>query len=317
MDMDTLLWTIFAGLVVVMLCVDLGFFHRKAHVVALKEALAWTFVWIMLALLFCVGIWLCKEPEDALNFFAAYLIEKSLSIDNLFVFVMIFTYFSVPDRYQHKILFWGILGALLMRAIFIFAGIALLNMFHWVIYIFGAFLVYSGLKLALEKEHKIHPDKNPVVKMFRKVLVITDDYVGSKFFAKKEAKWVATPLLVVLLVVESTDVVFAVDSIPAVLAITKDPFIAYTSNVFAILGLRALYFALAGILKYFCYLRFGLALVLSLVGVKMVLSGTYKVSAQLSLGLIVGILTVTMIASLLWPAKKEKTLPAAGMDEEG
>jgi tellurite resistance protein TerC len=238
------------------------------------------------------------------------LLEKSLSVDNIFVFIMIFAYFRVPALYQHKVLFWGILGALIMRAIFIAAGVTLIQQFHWVIYIFGAFLVLTGIKMATQKDKEIHPEKNPVLKLFRRFMPVTERYEDSRFFVKKGRRWFATPLFVVLLVVETTDVIFAVDSIPAILAITIDPFIVYTSNVFAILGLRALYFALAGIMQLFHYLAYGLAAILVFVGIKMLLADIYKLPIAVALGVVAGILLISVVASLLRPRRDTGVLPA-------
>lgn len=302
--MTILLWTGFILFVLIMLAVDLLIFNRKAHEIKIKEALIWSGVWIGLALLFNVGVFIWGGRQLALEFLTGYLLEKSLSVDNLFVFLMIFSYFKVPHKYQHEVLFWGILGALIMRAVFIAGGIALINKFHWIIYIFGALLIISGIKMAFVKEKTIHPEKNPVLRFFRYIMPVTNDYGEGKFFSKISGKWFATQLFVVLLIIETTDVVFAVDSIPAVLAITRKPFIVYTSNVFAILGLRALYFALAGIMKYFRYLNYGLCVILVFVGVKMLLVGVYKIPITISLGIIFCILLTSVIASIIHPEKK-------------
>lgn len=304
------MWIIFGSIVLFMLALDLGVFNRKAHTVGLKEALAWSFIWIFIAIIFGIGIFffwpdIDKAMDKSLEFFTAYLVEKALSLDNLFVFLMIFMYFNVPNAQQHKVLFWGILGALVMRAFFIAAGITLLQKFDWIMYVFGAFLVLTGFKLAFSGEHKVKPEKNPVVRTFKRIMPISDTYEGSKFFTRQAGVAMATPLFVVLLVIESSDVVFAVDSIPAVLAISRDPFIAYTSNIFAILGLRALYFALAGILKYFHHLHFGLAFILAFVGIKMLVHNQYHFTPMLSLGIIFGTLLLSIIASLIFPAKTE------------
>jgi tellurite resistance protein TerC len=276
-------------------------FHRKAHVVKIKEALIWSAVWITLALLFNLGIYFWRGEVAALEFLTGYLLEKSLSVDNLFVFLLIFSYFRVPALYQHKVLFWGILGALIMRAIFIAAGVTLITKFHWVIYVFGAFLIFTGIKMALQKGKEIHPEKNPVLKLFRRMMPVTGDYEGGKFFSKLEGRRTATPMFIVLLVVETTDVVFAVDSIPAILAITYDPFIVYTSNVLAILGLRALFFALAGIMQLFHYLHYGLSLILVFIGVKMLIADIYKIPITIALAVVAGILLFSVIASLMRP----------------
>ncbi len=296
-----LLWVGFNLFVLFMLALDLGVFHRKAHVVTTREALLWSAAWVALALLFNLGIYFWQGPKVALEFLTGYLIEKSLSVDNIFVFIMIFAYFSVPALYQHKVLFWGILGALVMRAIFIASGVALIERFHWIIYIFGAFLILTGVKMAWQKDKEIHPEKNPVLRLFRRLMPVTDRYHGGNFFVKQAGRYFATPLFVVLLLVETTDLIFAVDSIPAILAITLDPFIVYTSNVFAILGLRSLYFALAGIMPLFHYLNYGLAAILAFVGAKMMLVDFYKIPIGISLGVVAAILLISVVASLLWP----------------
>ncbi|MDZ7269026.1 MAG: TerC family protein [candidate division KSB1 bacterium] len=301
MSDQILLWVGFNLFVLLMLALDLGVFHRKAHVVKTKEALLWSVVWIALALLFNLGIYFWQGQKVALEFLTGYLIEKSLSVDNIFVFLMIFAYFGVPALYQHKVLFWGILGALVMRAIFIVSGVALIERFHWIIYIFGVFLILTGVKMAWQKDKEIHPEKNPVLRLFRRVMPVTDRYHGGAFFVRPAGRYLATPLFVVLLLVETTDLIFAVDSIPAILAITLDPFIVYTSNVFAILGLRSLYFALAGIMPLFHYLNYGLAAILTFVGVKMMLVDFYKIPIGVSLSVVAAILLVAILASLLWP----------------
>lgn len=305
MSSQVLLWIAFNIFVLAMLALDLGVFHRKAHVVKIKEALAWSAFWIALALLFNLVIYFWRGPETALEFLTGYLIEKSLSLDNLFVFLLIFSYFRVPPLYQHKILFWGILGALIMRAVFILTGITLIQEFHWVIYIFGGFLILSGIKMGLQKDKEIHPERNPVLRLFRRFMPVTDSYKDNKFFIKRAGRYLATPLFVVLLVIETTDVIFAVDSIPAILAITLDPFIVYTSNVFAILGLRALYFALAGLMRLFHYLHYGLSAILVFVGVKMLLADVYKIPVALALAVIASILLISVIASIIRPRKEE------------
>jgi len=292
-------WIIFNVFVLGMLALDLLVFHRKAHAVSLREAFTWSVVWISLALIFNLGIYYMWGSEKAMEFLAGYLIEKSLSVDNIFVFIMIFYYFAVPAIYQHRILFWGILGALIMRAIFIALGAALLTAFHWMIYVFGGFLVITGVKLLLTGDHQVEPEKNPAVRLLRRVMHVTKKYDGQRFFVRVDGRLWATPLLLVLVVVETTDVIFAVDSIPAIFAITSDPFIVYTSNIFAILGLRALYFLLAGIMDMFRYLKVGLSFVLCFVGIKMTIVDLYKIPIEISLGVIAGILTVAMAASLL------------------
>jgi tellurite resistance protein TerC len=307
MVIDIYIWIAFIAFIILLLSLDLGVFHRKTHEVKIKEALIWSAVWISLALIFNYGIYYFMGKEKALEFLTGYLIEKSLSIDNLFVFIMLFTFFDVKPQYQHKVLFWGILGALILRAIFIFAGVALISKFHWIIYIFGGFLVYTGIKMLFHNDEKIEPDKNPLVKLFKKFFPVTENMHGGNFFVKINAKTVATPLFVVLLVVEFTDLIFAVDSIPAILAVSNDTFIIFTSNVFAILGLRALYFALAGITKYFHYLKYGLSAILVFVGVKMVIVGFYKIPIHYSLFTILGILIISILLSIIFPKKEEIT----------
>lgn len=304
MTETTLLWIGFNVFVLIMLALDLGVFHRKSHEIALKEALTWTGVWIGLALSFNLFVYYQLGEELAIQFLAGYLIEKSLSVDNIFVIILIFSYFQVPSAYQHKVLFFGILGALVMRAIFIFAGIELIHRFHWLIYIFGGFLIVTGIRMLLAVESKIDPEKNVFVKLIRKIIRVTSQYHGNKLFIRKDGVLWATPLFLALIVVEGTDLIFAVDSIPAVLAISDDPFIVYTSNVFAILGLRSLYFALAGIEKYFRYLKYGLAVILIFVGTKMALADIYKIPVEISLLVIALILGVSMLASVVG-AKKE------------
>jgi tellurite resistance protein TerC len=298
------LWAGFNGFVLAMLALDLGVFHRKAHVVSFKESITWTVVWVVLALAFNGGVWHFSGSQKALEFFTGYLIEKSLSVDNVFVFALLFSYFTVPPKYQHKVLFWGILGALVMRAIMIAAGAALIAKFTWIIYVFGAFLILTGVKMVVKREEEIHPERNPVVRWFKKLMPVTADYRGDRFFLKEGGRRWATPLFVVLLLVEFSDLIFAVDSIPAIFAVTTDPFIVYTSNVFAILGLRSLYFALAGVMNKFHYLKIGLGVVLSFVGVKMLLAHTaWKIPTLLSLGVVVLILAVSVVWSLLRPKK--------------
>lgn len=304
-----LLWGGFVIFVLAMLALDLGVFHRKAHEVPLKEALVWSVVWITLALVFNVGVYYWFGTEPALQFLTGYLIEKALSVDNLFVFLVIFGYFGVPKAYQHRVLFWGILGALVMRAIFIGLGAALLQSFHWIIYVFGAILVLTGIKLLVQRNEEMHPERNPMYRLAAKVLPSTREYHGSKFFVKQAGKWVVTPLFLVLVMVEATDVVFAVDSIPAIFAITSDPFLVFTSNIFAILGLRALYFLLAGIMSRFVYLKVGLALVLCFVGVKMLIVDFYKVPIVLSLGVVVLLLGGSIVASLIKTRRQVSKVP--------
>ena len=292
-----LLWVVFNVFVLGILVLDLGVFHRKAHVVSLREALAWSCVWVSLALLFGLGIYLLRGGEKALEFITGYLIEWSLSVDNLFVFLVIFSYFAVPAIYQHRVLFWGILGALVLRALFIATGTALLSKFHWMIYVFGVFLIFTGIKLLFAGDEKIEPEKNPAVRLVRRLIKITPSFEGQRFFVRKDGMLWATPLFLVLVVVETTDVIFAVDSIPAIFAITLDPFIVYTSNVFAILGLRALFFLLAGVMGMFRYLKVGLSFVLCFVGIKMTIVDFYKIPIGVSLGVVGSILLFSILAS--------------------
>jgi tellurite resistance protein TerC len=293
------LWIVFNVFVLGMLAIDLGVFHRKAHAVTTREATIWCVVWVSLGLLFNAGIYIWLGPDKGLEFFTGYLIEYSLSVDNIFVFIIILSYFSVSPAHQHRVLFWGILGALIMRGVFIGAGALLLQLFHWVIYVFGAFLVFTGIKMIMNEDTSVHPEDNPVIKVLRRLMPISSDYEGQRFFVKRDGRWAATPLFVVLLVVESTDLIFAVDSVPAIFAVSQDPFIVYTSNVFAILGLRSLYFLLAGVMGLFVYLRYGLGVVLGFVGIKMILADVYKIPIGLSLAIVAGILTITIAASLL------------------
>jgi len=281
-----------------MLALDLGVFHRKSHEVNVKEALLWTFIWIFLALIFNVIIFFWKGQQQALEYFTGYLVEKALSVDNIFVFIMIFTYFQIPSKYQHKILFWGILGALIMRVIFIFAGVALLEKFHFTIYIFGALLIFTGIKMFNHSNSKIDPDKNPVLRFFKKFMPVTQTLHGDKFFTRIDGRRFATPLFLVLILIETTDLIFAVDSIPAILAITQDQFIVYTSNVFAILELRSLYFALAGVVHRFWLLSYGLAIVLVFVGIKMILIDFYKIPIEWSLLFIASVIAGSIFLSL-------------------
>lgn len=296
------LWILFNLFVLAMLALDLGVFHRRAKVPTFRRAIVSSAVWIGLAAAFALFIFLWRGHDTGLDFVTGYVIELSLSVDNLFIFLLIFKYFSVPPEHQHRVLFWGILGALVMRAIFIFAGVGLIRKFHWIIYFFGALLLYSGIRLLGERSSQVNPEKNPLLRLFRSIVPVTDDYVDGKFFIRKPELY-ATPLLVVLLVIETTDVIFAVDSIPAILAITLNAFIVYTSNVFAILGLRSMYFALAGMMKMFHYLHYGLAIVLMLVGSKMLLSHYFHIPTQWALGAVACVLLVSVLASVLHPRK--------------
>lgn len=293
------LWIGFNLFVLAMLALDLGVFHRKAHTVSFKESLGWSAFWVTLALAFNGGVYSFLGKEAGTAFLTGYLIEKSLSVDNIFVFLTIFTYFRIPPIFQHKILFWGIIGALLMRAGFIFAGIALIQKFHWLIYVFGAFLIFTAIKMVIRHGQEIDLENNPVIRLFRRVVPVIPSYEEGKFLIRANGKWAATPLLVALLVVEITDVIFAVDSIPAILAITSDPFIVYTSNVFAILGLRSLYFLLAGAIDLFAYLHYGLAAILAFVGTKMLLADLYKIPIGWALGIVATLLALSIAASII------------------
>ena len=294
-------WVIFNVFVLGLLVLDLGVFHRHAHTVRVREATLWSVFWITLALLFNAGIWYFAGPRPALQFLTGYLVEKSLSVDNIFVFVLIFSYFRVPAEYQHRVLFWGILGALIMRGLFIAIGALMLERFDWVIYFFGALLLYTAFKMATNHEAPVDPEHSRIATWTRKVLPFTGRYHGSKFWVVENGRRVATPLFLVLVMVEFSDIIFAVDSIPAIFAITRDPFIVYTSNVFAILGLRALYFVLAGVIGRFHLLHYGLAVILGFIGVKMLLADVYHVPVGISLGVIAVVLTATVVLSLRYP----------------
>ena len=300
-----LFWILFNLFVLAMLALDLGVFHRPAHVVKFREAVAWSATWIVLAIAFAVLVYFWRGHDAATEFTTGYIIELSLSVDNLFIFLLIFRYFRVPGNYQHKVLFWGILGALVMRGVFIVAGIGLIRTFHWVTYIFGAFLVYSGIRLFGETDATLEPEKNPVLRLFRKWMPVTEDYEGEKFFVRRAGLY-ATPLLVVLVVVETTDLLFATDSIPAVLAITLKASIVYTSNVFAILGLRSMYFVLSGMMEVFHYLHYGLSAVLIFIGAKMLAADYYPIPTVVALGVVAGALAISILASILHP-RGEKT----------
>jgi tellurite resistance protein TerC len=314
MPQNWLFWVLFNVFIVAMLALDLGVFNRRAHVIHFKEAIAWTFVWVSLAGAFAVllafyghvmvGTYRRPNSQLALEFVTGYLIEESLSVDNLFVFLLIFRYFQVPRGNQHKVLFWGIIGALLMRAAFIAAGVTLINRFHWIVYVFGAFLIYTGFRLLREHGAEVHPENNPLLKLFRRFFPVTTEHGQSRFFVRTAAGWAATPLALVLLVIETTDVLFATDSIPAILAVTRDPFVVYTSNVFAILGLRSLYFALAGMMELFHYLHYGLSVILIFIGLKMVSSTYVEIPIGVALGVVATVLIIAIVASLLFPAKK-------------
>ena len=300
MEISIFFWVGFHLFIFIMLALDLGVFHKKSHKVPVKEAIIWSFVWISLAISFNFLVYFWFGKIKALEFLTGYVIEYSLSVDNIFVFILIFTYFGVKEEYQHRVLFWGILGALIMRAIFIFAGVALINRFHWIVLIFGGFLLYTGIHMLFQKNMAVDPEKNSVVRFFKKFLPVTDSYHGDRLFVKNNSRLYATPLFLVLLVIESSDLIFAVDSIPAILAISKDSFIVYTSNIFAILGLRSLYFAVSGIMGYFRYLKVGLAFVLSFVGSKMLLAFfNIEIHIVISLLAIISILALSVLASIV------------------
>ena len=292
-------WLAFAVVVLGALSLDLFVSRRRGATQSLREALAWMAVWVSLAIAFNVAVYFWFGPQRALEFTTSYLVEEALSVDNMFVFFVIFSYFAVPHAYQRRVLFWGILGALVLRGAFIAGGVALLEKFQWLIYVFGAFLVFTGIKLFTQEEARVEPEKNPVVKMFRRWVPLVPEYAGHRFTVKREGRRYATPLLLVLALVEATDVVFALDSIPAVLAITRNPFIVYTSNVFAILGLRSLYFVVAGMIGGFRFLHYGLAVVLIFIGVKMLLSKFYEIPTALSLGVVAGVIAVSLAASMV------------------
>ena len=290
---------IFSVVVLAMLAIDLGLFHRKPHEVRFREALSWSAVWVALAMLFAGGIYFWFGSKPSLEFLAGYLIEKALSVDNVFVFVVLFAAFRVPAKYQHRVLFWGVFGALIMRAVFIAAGAALITRFHWIMYVFGAILVFTAIKLLMSGGESPHPERNAIFRAFSRMVPSVPDYDGQKFTTIRDGRRYATPMLMVLLAIESTDIVFAVDSIPAIFAVTSDPFIVYSSNVFAILGLRAMYFVLAGAIEKFRYVKYGLAAVLAFVGVKMIMAGVYKIPIGVSLGVIVVLLGASVVASLV------------------
>jgi integral membrane protein, TerC family len=300
MGVSIYFWIGFHVFIFLMLALDLGVFNRKEHDVPVKEALIWSIVWITLALLFNLFVFFKFGRTPALEFLTGYVIEYSLSVDNIFVFILIFTFFAVPDRYQHKVLFWGILGALIMRGIFIFAGVALITRFTWIVIIFGGFLVFTGIKMLFQQEMKIEPEKNPVIRFFKRFLPVTTELHGNRLFVRQNRRMYATPLFMVLIIIDVSDLIFAVDSIPAILAISHNTFIVYTSNIFAIMGLRSLYFAVTGIMGYFRYLKTGLAFVLTFVGIKMLASFLhFEIPIVLSLAIIISILFVSVLASIL------------------
>jgi tellurite resistance protein TerC len=301
-------WTIFGVFILAMMILDLGVFGRKAHKVKIRESLCWTSFWVVLALLFCAGVYNYYGHQKALEFMTGYLIEYSLSIDNLFVFLLFFRFFKVPVEYEQKALIWGIMIALITRGIFIFAGIALINNFHWIIYVFGIFLVFTAVQIGRGKEQEVHPEKNVAIKLLRRFMPVTHEYSENRFFTVIGNSRYATPLLVVVLVLGTTDVFFAIDSIPAVLAVTTDPFIVYTSNVFAVLGLRSLFFAISGLMKLFHHLQYGLAVILGFVGIKMLITDIYKINIGTSLAFIASVIALSVVASLIWP-KKQPDVP--------
>ena len=305
MGVSIYFWIGFFVLVFTLLALDLGVFNKKDHVISVKEASKYVIIWVMIALFFNVFVFFEFGKTSALEFFTAYVVEYSLSVDNIFVFILIFSYFSVKPEHQHHVLFWGIVGALVMRGIFIFAGVAMINKFHWIVLVFGAFLVLTGIKMLAGEEKPMDPEKNPVVKFFKRFFRVTEGIHGSHLFAKENGRYIATPLFLVLLVIESSDLIFAVDSIPAVLSISNNTFIVFTSNIFAILGLRSLYFAIAGVMGLFRYLKVGLAFVLSFVGLKMLASYfNFEIPIFLSLSIIVSILLVSILASILIKKKE-------------
>ncbi|MEJ1239967.1 TerC family protein [Chryseolinea sp. T2] len=302
---QTQLWIGFNLFVLIMLVLDLGVFHRKSKAISIRDALTWTAVWVAMALLFNTFVYYQFGSDDAFEFLTGYVIEKSLSVDNIFVIIIIFSYFHVPAEYQHKVLFWGILGALVMRVMFILTGIELIHKFHWLIYVFGFFLAFTGIRLLIQGEVKLNPEKNPVVRFVRRIFRVTPGYEGDQFFVRRNGLLWATPLFVVMVLIEATDLVFAVDSIPAILAISEDPFIVYTSNVFAILGLRSLYFAVAGIEKYFVYLKYALSAILIFIGIKMCLADVVKIPIEWSLIFIGSALTIAIVTSLTVKKRQE------------
>jgi len=301
LHVDPWIWIAFLTFIAGMLAIDLLVFQREAHAVSMREAAIWSGVWVALGLTFGVIVWLWQGPQAGGEYLAGYLIEKSLSVDNIFVFALVFGYFAVPAEYQHRVLFWGVFGALVFRAIFIVAGATLLDQFHWMIYVFGAFLVITGIRMARSNDEHVDPGKNPVLRAFRRFVPMTDGMRGEHFLVKEAGRRLATPLLAVLVVVETTDIIFAIDSIPAIFAVTTDTFLVFTSNAFAILGLRALYFLLAGMIGRFAYLKIGLAFVLAFVGAKMLISEFYKVPIWLSLTVIAAAIAISIIVSLRRP----------------
>jgi tellurite resistance protein TerC len=298
LSVDLWVWPAFVGLILFLLALDLFVFHRDAHEVSFREATMYSIFWITLGLAFGALIFVWQGPKAGGEYLAGYLIEKSLAVDNIFVFALIFGYFAVPAKYQHRVLFWGVVGALVFRAAFIAGGAALLESFHWMIYVFGGFLVYTGVKMARHRDEEIHPERNPALRLFKRLVPTTDEYHGQRFTIRRAGKLVATPLLAVLVLVETSDIIFAVDSIPAIFAVTSDPFLVFTSNAFAILGLRALYFMLAGMIERFVFLKVGLAAVLIFVGAKMLLTDVWKIPIWISLAVIAAMILVSIVASL-------------------
>lgn len=308
MEVSAWWWIGFHVFVFFMLALDLGVFHKKDHVVGVKESLIWTMVWVILAFVFAGGIYQFIGHQPAMEFVTGYVLEKTLSVDNIFVMTVIFSYFKVEPKYQHRVLFWGILGALVMRILFILGGVALLSKFHFLMYIFGAFLIYTGIKMMVSDDDEVDPEKDPVYRFCKKYLKMTDHYEGEKFFVIKDGVRFATPLFMVLIIIESTDLIFAVDSIPAILSVTKSSFIAYTSNIFAILGLRSLYFAFAGVVQYFRFLSYALSIVLVFIGLKMLTSHYYHIDTNISLAVVIGVIGASILASLVFPEKKKDDL---------
>jgi tellurite resistance protein TerC len=310
-------WLIFGSIVLVLIALDLFVFNRRSHTIRFREAVLWTCFWMGIALSFNLFVYFTMGTRPALEFLTGYVVEQSLSVDNLFVFALILRYFGVPEAFMHRVLYLGILMAILFRAIFIAAGVALLHQFHWIVYVFGAMLVLTGVRMVFQDDETLEPEKNPVIRLFRRIIPVTEHYEGNRFFVRRSARLWATPLFIVVLFLAVTDIVFAVDSIPAVLAITQDTFIVYTSNIFAVLGLRALFFVLAGVLNLFHHLRYGLAVILVFVGAKMLGSSFIEVPIGVSLGVIAGVLALSILASLLWPKRDEAIVPVSSEDAPG
>jgi tellurite resistance protein TerC len=316
-DVNIWFWVGFIAFVLGMLALDLGVFHRHSHEVKPKEAGIWTAVWVTLALLFALGLYFYAGSNVALTFLTGYVLEESLSVDNIFVIVLIFSYFGVPKQYQHRVLFWGIMGALVMRGLFIGLGALLLERFHWIIYIFGAMLVITGIRMAVKQDEEFEGEQNPIVRWVRRFVPLTHRYDGKHFLTVENGKRVATPLFLVLVLVEFTDLMFAIDSIPAIFAVTSDPFIVFTSNIFAILGLRSLYFLLAAVVHKFHLLKYGLAVILTYIGVKMLISGWVHIPIAVSLAIVLGTLAISVIASLIWPASAVEVPPGESEGKTG